>query len=222
MATYLIRLRLPDRPGALGAVASRIGSVGGDVVSIDILQRADGEVVDEFGVVLPDDNLTELLKGEILEVDGVTLEALRTVEGALPDRHAEILELATALFRQTSPTGVLEYLTSQVRQSLDAKFAATLDPETPRPVAVDGDAPSDIDLASLARRGAAPDDSNDHMAMTSLTRAGVVLVVNRTDLVFRPRERLRMSTMAELADHRWGELMSWSAIEGLDLPTGSG
>src|ERR1035437_875709 len=62
MATYLIRLRLPGRPGALGAVASRIGSVGGDVVSIDILQRGDGEVVDEFGVVLPGDDLTELLK----------------------------------------------------------------------------------------------------------------------------------------------------------------
>src|ERR1035437_6801152 len=93
MATYLIRLRLPGRPGALGAVASRIGSVGGDVVSIDILQRGDGEVVDEFGVVLPGDDLTELLKGEILEVDGVELEALRIVEGALPDRHAEILEL---------------------------------------------------------------------------------------------------------------------------------
>ena len=42
MPNYLIRLQLPDRPGALGAVASRIGAVGGDVVAIDILQRDNG------------------------------------------------------------------------------------------------------------------------------------------------------------------------------------
>lgn len=39
VSNYLIRVQLPDRPGALGAVASRIGSVGGDVISIDILER---------------------------------------------------------------------------------------------------------------------------------------------------------------------------------------
>jgi hypothetical protein len=210
MATFLIRLRLPDRPGALGAVASRIGAVGGDVVSIDILQRGGGEVVDEFGVVLLDDGLTDLLKAEILEVDGVSLEALRVVDGALPDRHAEILEMATTLFRQTSPTEVLEYLTSQVRRSLEATFAATLNPEAPWPVAVDGDAPADIDLVELGRRVATPDQMDDHVVITGLIRAGVVLVVSRTDLVFRPGERLRISTMAELADHRWGELSARS------------
>ncbi|MGH9097785.1 MAG: hypothetical protein ACRDWB_10210, partial [Acidimicrobiales bacterium] len=152
MATYLIRLRLPDRPGALGAVASRIGSVGGDMVSIDILQRGGGEVVDEFGVVLPDDGLTELLKAEILEVDGVSLEALRVVDGPLPDRHAEILETATTLFQQTTPTGVLEYLTAKVRRSLEAGFAAILDPEEPWSPAMDGEVPTDVDLAALAHR----------------------------------------------------------------------
>lgn len=30
--TYVVRVWMPDRPGALGQVASRIGAVGGDVV----------------------------------------------------------------------------------------------------------------------------------------------------------------------------------------------
>jgi hypothetical protein len=209
VATFLIRLRLPDRPGALGAVASRIGAVGGDLVSIDILQRGDGEVVDEFGVVMPGDGLTELLKGEILEVDGVSLEALRVIDGALPDRHTEILDAATTLFKQTSPDGVLEYLTSRVRRSVEAAFAAILDPETSRKVAVDGDAPAELDLVGLARLEADP-EGDDHLAITGLIRAGMVLVVSRPDLVFRPGERLRISTMAELGDHRWGELTSRS------------
>jgi len=39
MDTFVVRLWLPDRPGALGQVASRIGAVHGDVVGIKILER---------------------------------------------------------------------------------------------------------------------------------------------------------------------------------------
>ena len=52
--TYILRLWLPDRPGALGAVASRVGAVGGDVVGIDILERGAGRAIDELVVELPD------------------------------------------------------------------------------------------------------------------------------------------------------------------------
>src|SRR5262245_58230979 len=48
MATFVLRLWLPDRPGALGAVASRVGAVGGDLVGIDILERGAGRAIDEL------------------------------------------------------------------------------------------------------------------------------------------------------------------------------
>ena len=48
MAGYVVRIALPDRPGALGLVASRIGAVGGDIVAINILERDEGHSVDEF------------------------------------------------------------------------------------------------------------------------------------------------------------------------------
>jgi len=57
MATFLVRIELPDRPGALGAVASRIGAVRGDVVSIEIIRRQDGRALDEFVVELADAEL---------------------------------------------------------------------------------------------------------------------------------------------------------------------
>ena len=47
-ATYLVRAWIPDRPGALGQVASRIGAVRGDVVAIEILERGGGRAVDEI------------------------------------------------------------------------------------------------------------------------------------------------------------------------------
>jgi hypothetical protein len=52
--TFVVRVWLPDRPGALGAVASRIGAVGGDLVGIDILERGGGRVIDELVVELFD------------------------------------------------------------------------------------------------------------------------------------------------------------------------
>ena len=202
MANYLVRVGLPDRPGALGAVASRIGAVGGDVVSIDILQRDGGEVVDELGVVLAGADLVSLLRDEILEVDGVTMESLRSVEGPLPDRHAEILEYATDLFRQPDPEDALRYLTTRARRSLCGSFAAVLEPGGGA-VAVAGEAPGSAELAALVPDPERPDPG---VARAWLARSGVLLVVGRPDLVFRNRERLRLSTMAELADHRWQEL----------------
>jgi hypothetical protein len=37
-------------------------------------------------------------------------------------------------------------------------------------------------------------------------------VVGRPDMPFRRRERTRIATMAELADHRWRELTSRSNV----------
>ena len=38
--SYLLRLVVPDRPGALGAVATALGTAGIDIVSLDVLERA--------------------------------------------------------------------------------------------------------------------------------------------------------------------------------------
>ncbi len=202
MANYLVRVGLPDRPGALGAVASRIGAVGGDVYSIDILQRDGGEVVDELGVVLAGSDLVGLLRDEILEVDGVTVEAVRAVEGPLPDRHAEILEFATDLFRQPDPEAARRLLVSRARDSLFGTFAAVVAADGSPPT-VEGDSPGSDRLVALAGDEGSDDD---HLVRTPLLRSGAVLMVGRSGLVFRTRERLRLSTMAELTDHRWYEL----------------
>jgi len=217
---YLIRVQLPDRPGALGAVASRIGAVGGDVVSIDILQRDNGAVVDELGVGLAGDHLLGLLRDEILEVDGVSIEALRAVEGPLPDRHAELLDIATELFIQSTPEALLDHLADRVRRSLAADFAAVIDVDSTGVSSRHGDAPSDDQLRAMALWAVAPlsspvgadeigtgsPDESPGVAAAEMVRASVVLVVGRAAPVLRSRERQWIAIMAELADHGWREL----------------
>jgi len=82
---YVVRIEMPDRPGALGQVASRIGAVGGDIIAIDILDRTGGKVVDEFVVELAGHHLVDLLRSEIHEVDGAQVDDVRLVEAAEPD-----------------------------------------------------------------------------------------------------------------------------------------
>lgn len=108
MASFLLRCTLPDRPGALGLVASRIGAVRGDIVSIAVRRRLAGSVIDEFLVVLPDDSDVELLRAEVAQVDGVRIGSCEEVDAAgRPERSGlvwlEILvddvEAAAAYYR---------------------------------------------------------------------------------------------------------------------------
>jgi hypothetical protein len=204
---YLIRVHLPDRPGALGAVASRIGSVGGDVISIDILERQNGTVVDELGVGLAGDHLIELLRDEILEVDGVSIESVRPVEGPLPDRHTELLEVATELFKQHSSVALLEHLIVRVRRSLAATFAVVLDTDASKIVACDGDPPDLSRLNAIALEGMSPPpypaEVDGRVATAYMVQADLTIIVGRGDPALRDRERQWISIMAEIADHGW-------------------
>lgn len=199
MFNYLIRVHLADRPGALGAVASRIGSVGGDVVSIDILQRDNGIAVDELGVGLPADNLIGLLSDEILEVDGVSIESVRAVEGPIPDRHSELLDVATELFEQTSATALLSLLAVRVRLSLVATFASVIQADSSAVLASEGRAPKGVVLDAGVAEG-------PELAVARMDHAGLVLLVGRADPVLRERERRWVSTMAQLADRSLQQL----------------
>ncbi len=44
---YLLRVELPDIPGSLGRLASAIGSAGGNIDAIEIVERTEGRAVDD-------------------------------------------------------------------------------------------------------------------------------------------------------------------------------
>src|SRR3954454_1508645 len=97
MQTFVGRLWVPHRPGALGQVASRIGAVRGDVVGIDILERGAGRAIDELVVELPDASLVSLLLAEIDQVDGVDGEDVRPAPAELADPRLDALQTAALL-----------------------------------------------------------------------------------------------------------------------------
>ena len=125
--TFVIRMWLPDRPGALGQVASRIGAVRGDVVGIDILERDGGQAVDELVVELPDDTLVDLLVAEVRQVDGVAVEEVRPVADALHDPRLDALEAAAQLVGANDVDSLLSSVVVHARRVVGAAWVAVVD-----------------------------------------------------------------------------------------------
>jgi hypothetical protein len=153
-AHALVRVWLPDRPGALGQVASRIGAVRGDIVGVDVLECDQGIAIDEFAVNLPHPDLVPMLVREIEEVDGASVEEVRVV-GHFPDPRLDALESATRLCQVATVDELHRTLAAQVRDEFLAEWAALIAGLEPMPADV-----SDVTVAARAggRGGAGPGD----------------------------------------------------------------
>ncbi len=107
--SYLLRVVLPDRPGALGAVATALGEVGADILSVDVIERSPGFAVDDLVLELPPDRLADSLLTAAVTVEGVRVESIRPYAGVIdPHRELELLEALAAHpadSARSSPTG---------------------------------------------------------------------------------------------------------------------
>ena len=141
MQTFVVRLWVPDRPGALGQVASRIGAVRGDVVGIDILERGAGRAIDELVIELPDAALLDLLVNEVSQVDGVDVEHVRPLGNAVPDPRVDALETAAVIIDQGTVEGLYTALVDNAQHDFDADWAAIVDLPSTQLVASAGESP---------------------------------------------------------------------------------
>jgi hypothetical protein len=204
VANLVVRVWLPDRPGALGLVASRIGAIGGDIVGIDVLERSDSVAVDEFAVLLPSDDLISLLVREIEEVDGASVEECRSVD-RFPDPRLDALDAVAALCGAGGLREVAQLLVKSVLDEFAADWVAVLIGDECLADAGEG-APPPTTLAALASGTtaspavAAGDAGPDDLAVAPLDAHGAVLLVGRTGHAMRRRERRQLLALARIAD----------------------
>lgn len=200
MPTYVLRVWLPDRPGALGAVATRVGAVRGDVIGIDIIERGAGRAVDELVIDLPEEGLVDLLLGEIAQVDGVDVEDVRPLAGPPDDPATLALLVAGELRAAAGSEARLDALARGARQLLHADWAAVVAPEQARVLAsVGGELPNEGWLAAFVlgtMTEGSPADLEE-LAVAPLAD-GSVLVVARGHLPLRGRERAVLEGLAAL------------------------
>ncbi|TML39419.1 MAG: hypothetical protein E6G27_10655 [Actinobacteria bacterium] len=215
MVSYVMRVWLPDRPGALGAVASRIGAVRGDVVGIEILERGGGRAIDELVVELPEDGLLSLLLDEMREVEGVDVEEVHLLRDGHLDARVDALETAALLLEETSVQGLLDVLADHACRDFEADWAVVLARGSSRvPVSVVGAPPPGAWLAAFVagnRWSAAADfghEGPDDVAWSPLAQADLALVLGRSRRAFRARERRQLAALVSVADRRTVDLAS--------------
>ncbi|HYP44494.1 MAG TPA: amino acid-binding protein [Propionibacteriaceae bacterium] len=93
----MMRVRLPDRPGSLGAVATAMGTADGDIHAVEIVEKGEGYAVDDFIVNLPNGKLPETIVTACHHLPGVRVEWIsRYPEGGGLQSDLEALERMTA------------------------------------------------------------------------------------------------------------------------------
>jgi hypothetical protein len=210
--TYVVRVWIPDRPGALGAVASRIGAVRGDVVGIDILERGADRAIDELTVELPEEGLVDLLVSEIQAVDGVAVEDIRPARDGVRDPRLDALESAAEIVAAKTVDDLLDSLAAHALHDFGGDWAAVLDDSEPVLRAAVGDAPEPAWLhafvqgSSTSEAVASGRSGPNELAWAPLPEARLHLVIGRAGVQLRSVERRQVAALARIADARWVEI----------------
>jgi hypothetical protein len=199
----VVRVWLPDRPGALGLVASRIGAIGADIVGVDVLERSEHVAVDEFAVTLGSEDLVKLLVREIEEVDGASVEQWERVE-RFPD-PLDALETVEHVCAADGVEDLADRLTARVRSEFNADWSAVL--RESELVATAGDGVPDPSVLHALASGtsaspavAAGESGPDDLAVAPLDPLGSYLLVGRVGHPFRRRERRQLLALARVAE----------------------
>jgi hypothetical protein len=95
--SYLLRIELVDRPGSLGALAVALGSVGADILSLDVVDRGGGYAIDDLVIELPPGAMPDTLITAAETLRGVRVDSVRPHMGLLEaHRELELLDHAAA------------------------------------------------------------------------------------------------------------------------------
>lgn len=198
--TVVVRVWLPDRPGALGQVASRIGAVRGDVLAIEVLEIGGGRVIDELVVALPSSDLVDLMMSEVHAIDGVSVEHVRPVEGPHTDGGVLALSLAAEL-AESEPDEQLGCLVDGVARLTEADWVMVArDGEI---VASTGEPPQADWVSSLlagSRHLGDPHVTSGDLLWADLPAARMWIAAERGGRPVHDRERVRLDLYARIAD----------------------
>lgn len=106
--SYLLRIELVDRPGSLGSLAVALGSVGADILSLDVVERIAGYAIDDLVIELPLGAMPDTLITAAESLSGVRVDSVRPHTGLLEaHRELELLDHVAAAGDKVSRLQVL-------------------------------------------------------------------------------------------------------------------
>jgi len=203
-----MRVSLPDRPGSLGAVATAMGGVGGDINAVEIVEKGNGVVVDDFIVDLPPNQLPETIVSACQNLAGVRVEWIsRYPEGGGLQSDLEALERMTADPANAAETLVTlcpvvfrshwATLLEVTPGGSEAIFSTTLAPDITAAIAAQL-APFDVTHRSNLPAGWSPGWGDTTVVVTPITRDRVIAIGRLGGPAFLDSEIARLHHLAAL------------------------
>src|SRR5580700_7640700 len=199
-----LRIWLPDAPGVLGAVAAEIGSVHGNVVGLEVLEREAGVAIDELVVELPDDpGAVDAACRGIRNVPGAGVEEVTELVAQAKDREDTVLAAAAGILQAATPTAAMNALTGHLIALFDLNWLARADDDLASYAEVYGDVPSVQWVAAFAegsRSGADPanDTTGSGVFVEPVPETGFIVCGGRP-VPIRRRERHEIALLVMVA-----------------------
>jgi hypothetical protein len=209
VVVFLMRVTLPDRPGSLGAVASAMGKVGGDINAVEIVEKGDGIVVDDFIVDLPPNQMPETIVTACQSLEGVKVEWIsRYPEGGGLQSDLEALERMTSdpvhaaeTLVSLCPVVFRSHWATLIEVTPDgprSTFSTTLAPDVTDQVAATL-APFDVTHRVNLVSGWSPGWGDTTVVVTPLTQDRVIAIGRLGGPAFLDSEIARLHHLAALA-----------------------
>jgi hypothetical protein len=193
----LLRVELPNVPGSLGRLATAIGSAGGDIEAIEIVEKgADGTDVDDVLLEMVDGAMPDSVVSACNAVEGVrVLWISRYLAGGNLFPDLEVVESLTA-----DPGRALDTLISALPVAFRCEWAARvcLDGGRSEIECASNGAPSAIEVApgsGLDRQTL----GDDLLAIAPVGHARVVVIGRRGGPDFLDSELARLGHLVGLA-----------------------
>jgi hypothetical protein len=203
MARVALRVWLPDTPGVLGQVASAIGRVAGNVISLEVLERDGGVAVDELVVELAQPDDIDEMCAEVRLIAGVGIEEARALHDGAEDRPMAVLRAAASLVESAGPHTVLGDLVDLATDIFEAEWVALVDMAHEDVRESRGTIPPAAWLVAFAGGAHFGDvggaTSGSGVLAGALRRSALVLCVGRS-VAFRDRERHEVEMLTRIVD----------------------
>ncbi|CAM3270140.1 amino acid-binding protein [Mycobacterium intermedium] len=122
--SYLLRIVLVDRPGSLGSLAVALGSVGADILSLDVVERSNGYAIDDLVIELPPGSMPDTLITAAESLNGVRVDSVRPHTGLL-EAHRE-LELLDRVATADGNEAKLQVLVDQAPRVLRVSWCTVM------------------------------------------------------------------------------------------------
>jgi hypothetical protein len=203
MERLVVRLWLPDEPGMLAAVATRIAAIRGNVVGLEVLERSGEVAVDELVVELPEAGQSDELCRALQAIDGAGIEEVRIVPAGAEERGLQVISAALAILETANASASLAALVGLAGDLFEVEWSAVVDLHTETTIQSTGETPRlDWLLAFVAgARSAAPESGSSGSGVMAgeMEDAGLVLCIGRT-VPFRRREHREFEMLVRVTD----------------------